>query len=121
VLTAGISATALFGMVAVMGWESGTGSAQPSVSPAVQTPVAGTVAPLVPTTPTTAAGIITVPPLPASALPAVTVPAATAPATTQPAAALPVIQVPVVQVPVAVPASQNAGGGQSNTTTKTSG
>ena len=122
VLTAGLSTTALLGMVAVMGWQSGTGTAQTSTSPtlavpteqtAAPTPVTPTVAPLVPT-PTTVSGVIAVPPAPA---PAATIPV---PAT------LPVIQVPVVQVPVAVPAAQppartTAGRAQSNTTTKSSG
>ena len=123
VLTAGISTTALFGLVAVMGWQSGMGTAQPSVSAdpttqtAAPTPVAPTVAPLVATP---AGGVILVPPLPVTQAPVTEAPVATVPVT-QP----PVIQVPVIQVPVSVPVAQptqtNAGRAQSNTTTKSSG
>jgi hypothetical protein len=67
VLSAGISTTALFGMVAAMGWQTGTSTAQ-SISatvPAVMTtqpaPVQPTVAPLVPTAPTTTAIPVAVP------------------------------------------------------------
>lgn len=120
VLAAGLSATALFGMIAVMGYESGTGTAQtaalpvaiPTIQAAVPTPVAPTVAPLVPATP---APVV---PTPAAAVPVAPVPVAPVPVA--PAAPVPVIEVPVVQVPVAV-AAQTTSGGQSNTTTKSSG
>ncbi len=117
VLSAGISATALLGMIAVMGYESGAGAAQSAALPvatiptlqAAPTPIAPTVAPLVPAT------AVPVVPTPAAAVPVAPVPVAPVPV-----APVPVIEVPVVQVPVAVAAQPNAGG-QSNATTKSSG
>ena len=96
VLTAGISATALFGMVAVMGWQTGTSTAEPPAP--LLTPVPSTVAPLVP----------------------VPTPVSTALAT--PTTAAPIL----ILVPVAVPAAQppvqtNNGRSQSNIITKSSG
>jgi hypothetical protein len=121
VLAAGVSTTALFGMVAFMGYQSGNGAAQASALPvamptaaqtAAPTPIAPTVAPLVPTT----AAPVVVP------TPTAAVPAAPVQVTPVQVAPVPVIEVPVVQVPVAVAAAQsNAGGTQSNTTTKSSG
>ena len=67
VLSAGISTTALFGLVAAMGWPASTATTQvsqpvatPTTQIAVATPVAPTVAPLVPATPA---------PVPADAVP----------------------------------------------------
>jgi hypothetical protein len=101
VLAAGISTTALLGMVAVMGWQSGTGTAQSTVAvaPAAQA-ATPTVAPVV------------ADPTVARLVPAV------------PVAAVPLPAAPVV-IPVAVPVAQlpvqQAAPAASNTTTKTSG
>lgn len=126
IMTAGISTTALLGLITAMGWPTGTGNAQSAtqVAPVTDalTPVAQViqVPPLVPVVPATTALVVpvvidtTVAAAPA-ALPAVvpeTVPATVAP-------------VPVV-VPVAVPVAQPVQKKKrtvaaSNTATKTSG
>ena len=99
ILSAGISTTALFGLIAAMGWQTGTGVAQsasaPLETPPAQvsspTPVTPTVAPLVPTTGTVSPAVAAVP-------------------TTIP-----------VAVPAAQPAPTNSRRVQSNATTKSSG
>ena len=117
VLTAGISTTALFGMVAVMGWQSTHGAASAAAAPEATVPVA----PLVPVvTPSTTIFVPTpVPSTVAPLAPAVTV----APVTAAPVTAAPVV-VPVV-IPVAVPAPapqpKAAKAVKSNTATKSSG
>ena len=104
IFTAGLSTTAMFGLVAAMGWPSGSGVAQGAapVEPAV-TPVALTIPALA---------------IPALAIPAPAAAAQTAPvviptpavvaepATTQPAP-VPTVAAPIV-IPVAVPVAQPA-------------
>jgi hypothetical protein len=102
ILTAGISATALFAMVTAMGWQASVGSAQTTTQAAS---ASDAVAPVVQV----------VPAMPVAALPA----------------AVPVIATPVaapspVVIPVAVPVAQlpvqaTSGGAASNTATKASG
>jgi hypothetical protein len=106
IFTAGISTTALFGLVAAMGWPTGNGIAQgaAAVEPAV-TPVALTIPAL--TIPAPAAAVQTAP--------------VVIPATAVVAAPVPTVAAPIV-IPVAVPAAQRpAAPAASNTTTKSSG
>jgi hypothetical protein len=127
IFTAGMSTTAMLGLVAVMGWPTGGGVAQGAASAAPLTPdVASPVSPVtlpVPVlpAPTTAAPVVAV-------VPAVVVAPAvvTEPPTTLPAP-VPATVVPIV-IPVAVPAAQpqvtkkkKVRVAASNTTTKSSG
>ena len=110
IFTAGASATALFSMVAAMGWQSGTASGKSSdvVIPVAETPTTiNVVVPVAPTT-TSVVSPVSVPP---------------------PVATVPVVAVPVVTpVPVVVPKAvavvklpkQKAAKQKSNTTTKSS-
>jgi hypothetical protein len=104
VLSAGISTTALLGLVAAMGWPSGTGSAQSAEPVAAATQAATPAAPTVPTVPTSV-----------PALPAV-VPMTPAPAP----AAVPVV-IPAAVPVTASPAPEPAAPVPSNTTTQSSG
>lgn len=119
IITAGASATALFTMVAAMGWQTGVGAADvsvPSDPPAEPTPVQ-VVVPIAPTTtatttpPSVTPTVATAPPV---VVPVVAVPVATVP----PVTAAPVV-VPKA-VPVTVPVKKVTKH-KSNTTTKTSG
>jgi hypothetical protein len=129
IITAGASATALFSMVAGMGWQSGTSSAN-GVTPTVALPdTTPTLAPVLPVaqpvTPT-AAPVSVLPPV-------VTVPTLAAPVTTAtvPTAPVPVVTVAVVKkhvqvvvpkpVPVATLPVQKVVKHKSNTTTRSSG
>jgi hypothetical protein len=127
IITAGASATALFSMVAAMGWQSGTGSAS-SANASAQipdtTPATAQVLPVAP--PTTVAAPSLLPPV-------VTVrpPAAIVPTATVPTAPVPVVTVAVVKphvqlvvpkaVPVAILPVQKVVKHKSHTTTKSSG
>lgn len=111
VLTAGISTTALFGMVAVMGWQSGTGSAQNNAA-----------------TPTATQGVLPVPVVAVITTPTIIVSPQTVPATVAPLA--PTVPVTVAEtvpatvtpvIPVAVPAPQPKPRAASHTKTKSSG
>jgi hypothetical protein len=128
ILTAGASATALFSMVAAMGWQSGTGSASSANSPAQlpdTTPAAAQVVPV--ESPITSVAA------PSLLPPVVTVrpPAATVPTATVPTAPVPVVTVAVVKqhvqvvIPKAVPVAtlpvQKVVKHKSHTTTKSSG
>jgi len=114
IITAGASATALFGMVAAMGWQAGTGAATSSPPVTAQSVPAGPAVVDIPvvavTVPTIAVPTTVVPATPVVTLPAATVPVAT------PA---PVV-VPVV-VPVAKPVVKQVSNKRaSNTVTKSS-
>jgi hypothetical protein len=94
ILAAGLSTTAMLGLVTAMGWPEDAATGQTTAAPTTPpTAPATTVAPLAPATTLPGAQPTTVPP--------VTIPAA----------------IPVDQVPVQVA----AGGADSNITTKTSG
>ncbi|MEP7113193.1 MAG: hypothetical protein ABI862_08005 [Ilumatobacteraceae bacterium] len=118
VLSAGVSATALLGMVAVMGWQSGTGTAQSTAPVAPVAPVAQAVVPVAPALPVIATPAPTMPPVVVETTIAPSVPVAVAPVPV-PVTAAPVV-IPVA-VPVAQPPVQRAAPAASNTTTKTSG
>lgn len=114
IVAAGLSTTALFGMVAAMGWPTGAQTAQSAPLQTTTIPVARAV-PLVAPTSTLATvpavdtdqmdptipPIPTVPPVPTTAAPVIVVPEAT----------------PVVQAPVPKPSTR----AKSNTVTKSSG
>ncbi|MDP9463550.1 MAG: hypothetical protein M3P52_02905 [Actinomycetota bacterium] len=102
ILTAGLSTTALLGLVTAMGWQTGSAQTTTLPEPAIQS--ATPVAPVVPVVPV-------VPVMPALA----TVPTTAAPVAVPAPVVIPVA-VPVAQVPV-----QISGGAASNTTTKASG
>ena len=106
IFAAGVSTTALFAMVAAMGWPSGTETAQ-SASLQTTTTTTAPVVPLVPVvTPTT---------VPASTVPGTVAPVPTVPTTAAPVViptATPVEQSPVLNASVRTP---------SNTVTKSSG
>jgi hypothetical protein len=115
IITAGASTTALFTLVAGMGWGSGTGNAQsaPTAPTTSVTPVAP--APLVPTV---------VAPVPA-VIAATAVPSTVAPLTVIPPPTVAPVPIPVplpVPVPTAkLPVQKKAVKRASNTTTKSSG
>ncbi len=127
IITAGASATALFSMVAGMGWQSGTSSAN-SATPASEVPdTTPTLAPVLPVAqPSSAAPGSVLPPV-------VTVPTPAAPVTTAtvPTAPVPVVTVAVVKkhvlvvvpkpVPVATLPVQKVVKHKSHTTTGSSG
>lgn len=128
IFTAGASTTAMLGLIAAMGWPTGTSVAEGAapvapLTPDVTLPVAPVVSlpPVLPA-PTTAAPVVTVAPLIVAPAPAVvTEPPATLPAPV-PATAAPVV-IPVV-VPVAqtqVKKKKRIVVAVSNTTTKSSG
>ncbi|HEX2783098.1 MAG TPA: hypothetical protein VHN36_05900 [Ilumatobacteraceae bacterium] len=115
IITAGASATALFTMVAAMGWQSSAGAAGGSVpiDPPTETPPVELVVPTAPTTTATTT--------PAPVVPNVApIPVAVVPVTTVPVAAPAPVVVPQA-VPVTVPAKKKVTKHKSNTTTKTSG
>lgn len=115
IFTAGLSTTALLGMVAAMGWPSGSSAAQssaPSVpDPAAVTPVVFALPSAPPTT--AAPAPVTVPATAATVAPLVTLP---------PTTPAPVVVTPAV-IPVAVPAPAQpvVKKKRSHTTTKSSG
>ncbi len=128
VFTAGVSTTAMLGLIATMGWPTGASVAQSAAPPASLTPdVTLPVAPVavvppVQPAPTTVAPVVTVAPLVVAPPPAVV----TEPPTTLPAP-VPETAAPVV-IPVAVPVAQpqvkkkkRVVVAASNTTTKSSG
>jgi hypothetical protein len=128
IITAGASATALFSMVAAMGWQSGTGSAS-SASSADQTSdttlTAAQVLPVAPPTTSVAAAAV-LPPVVTVRLPAATVPTATVPTAPVPVVTVAVVKKHVqVVVPKAVPVAtlpvQKVVKHKSHTTTKSSG
>ena len=130
IITAGASATALLSMVAGMGWQSGTSSANSAAPPAELPDTTPTLAPVLP---------VAQPPVssaaPGSVLPpVVTVPTLAAPVTTAtvPTAPVPVVTVAVVKkhvqvvvpkpVPVAtLPVQKAVVKHKSHTTTRSSG
>lgn len=97
IFTAGASATALFSMVAAMGWQSGTTSANSADAtlPIDTTPPVALVVPVAP--PTTAAG-----PAPVSVAPVVVAVAAATIPVVVPAATIPVVPV-VTPAPIVIP------------------
>lgn len=111
IVAAGLSTTALFGMVAAMGWPTGAQTAQSAPLQTTTIPVARAVPLVAPTstlatvlavdTDQTNPTIPTVPPVPTTAAPVIVVPEAT----------------PVVQAPVPKPSTR----AKSNTVTKSSG
>lgn len=119
IITAGASATALFTMVAAMGWQSSAGAAGSSVpiDPPTETPPVELVVPTAPTTTATTTPAPVVPNVVPNVAP---IPVAVVPDTTVPVAAPPPVVVPRA-VPVTVPAKKKVTKHQSNTTTKTSG
>jgi hypothetical protein len=98
IFTAGASATALFSMVAAMGWQSGTSSANSADAtlPIDTTPPVALVVPVAP--PTTAAG-----PAPVSVAPVVVAVAAATIPVVVPAATIPVVVPVVTPAPIVVP------------------
>jgi hypothetical protein len=136
IFTAGASATALFSMVAAMGWQSGAGAAttpDPTVDPAATTP--GLVPAEAPTTIVLPVTVV----LPAATTPTVPTPISPTPAvhaSTPPVHIVPKVKVPVVKVvpvakskPVVIPRAvpvvtlpvQKVTKHKSNTTTRSSG
>ncbi|MGZ4722738.1 MAG: hypothetical protein ACXV8L_00850 [Ilumatobacteraceae bacterium] len=130
IITAGASATALLSMVAGMGWQSGTSSANSAVVPSGLPDTTPTLAPVLPVAqPATSSAA------PGSVLlPVVTAQAPAAPVTTAtvPTAPVPVVTVAVVKkhaqqvvvpkpVPVATLPAQKVVKHKSHTTTKSSG
>jgi hypothetical protein len=122
IFTAGLSTTAMFGLVAAMGWPSGSGVVQGAA------PVEAAVTPVALAIPALAIPALAIPaPVTAAQTAPVVVPApavVAAPATTQPAP-VPTAAAPIV-IPVAVPVAQPAAQrpvarAASNTTTKSSG
>ncbi len=115
ILTAGISTTALLGLVTAMGWQTAAESAQTTSLATTQVAPVAPAAPVTPVTPVTAVAQTVVPLV--SVVPA----PATVPATAAPLAAPAPVVIPVA-VPVAQPPVQmTSGGAASNTTTKASG
>jgi hypothetical protein len=116
IITAGASTTALFALVAGMGWGSGTGSAQ-SVTTAPTT----SVTPLVPVSPVPVvpAVVVLVPATTAvTAVPPTVAPLTVIPPPTVAPATTPIpVPVPTAQLPVQRKSVKRA----SNTTTKSSG
>lgn len=119
IITAGASATALFTMVAAMGWQSSAGAAGSSVpiDPPTETPPVELVVPTAPTTTATTTPAPVVPNVVPNVAP---IPVAVVPVTTVPVAAPAPVVVPQA-VPVTVPAKKKVTKHKSNTTTKTSG
>lgn len=127
IMTAGISTTALLGLVTAMGWPTGTSNAQ---NTAQTVPGTGAITPTAVQVAPVAAVAVALPAATAATVPVVvdtTVPAA--PATVQalvPATVPTTVAPPRVVVPVAVPAAQPVKKKKrvvvvSNTTTRTSG
>ena len=120
ILTAGISTTALLGLVTAMGWPTSVGNAQTAAPVAPDTTPLAQLLPITPAaTPTVPAVVVapSVAPAPAT-LPATlppTVPATAAPVVTQAPVVIP------VAIPVARPVVKKARRAVSNTVTKTSG
>ena len=112
ILAAGLSTTALFGLVTAMGWPSGPGSVQATAAPV--TPVIQAAAPAA--IPAVAATTAVVSPAPVQPTVAPLVPAAPVVQAAPAPVAVPIV-IPVA-VPVAQPAAQPAA---SNTTTQASG
>ena len=117
IFAAGASATALLSMVAAMGWQSGTGSAnsaEPAVPVAETTPAMSVIVPVAPTTTSVVAPVSVAPPV--TTPPAVTVAVVLAPVAT-PAPVVVPRAVAVVKLPVQKATKKL----KSNTTTKQSG
>ena len=112
ILAAGLSTTALFGLVTVMGWPTDAGSAQATAAPVA--PIIQAAAPAA--IPTLAAPTAVVSPAPVQPTVAPLVPVAPAVQAAPAPVAVPIV-IPVA-VPVAQPAAQAAA---SNTTTQASG
>jgi hypothetical protein len=122
IIVAGASATALLSMVAAMGFQSGTSSANSGTAPVDSTGVSDTPAtgpgftlPL----PTVATATPTTPAVQPTLAPSIVAPVTVAP-TVPPTAAPVVTQAPVV-IPVAVPATPTVKKHRSHTITKSSG
>jgi hypothetical protein len=126
IFTAGVSTTAMLGLVAAMGWPTGGGVAQGAapaapLTPDVTSPVSPVTLPIPVLPAPTAAPVVTVPPAVVVAPVVVTEPPTTLPAPA-PATVAPIV------IPVAVPAAQPQVTKKkkvrvvaSNTTTKSSG
>ena len=127
IITAGASATALFSMVAAMGWQSGIGSATSANPPAQLPDTTPTVAQVVPVDPpTTVVAPSLLPPVVTARPPAAIVPTATVPTAPVPVVTVAVVKKHVqVVVPKAVPVAtlpvQKVVKHKSHTTTKSSG
>jgi hypothetical protein len=118
IVTAGMSATALLSMVAAMGWQSGTGSANSGIATVPTQATGPAVAAVLPV-----AVAPSLAPAPIVEPPAATVPVAAVPVLTEPEAE--VAPAPAVVVPRAVPVTtlpaKKTVKAKSHTTTKTSG